>query len=57
MVDEDKEPTGKWPKELDPRLKEFIDRAIVPILGREWFKEQTGRAIVHAIRPIPAVSK
>lgn len=40
MADEDKKPTGEWPKDLDPRLKEFIDRAIVPILVQEWFKEQ-----------------
>jgi hypothetical protein len=26
--------------ELSPQLKEFIDRIIVPVLVREWLKEE-----------------
>ncbi len=42
MTKKDKKAEEK-PSELDPKLKDFIDRAIVPILVGEWLDEEQTR--------------
>jgi hypothetical protein len=34
---------GESPKELDPNLKDFIDRVIVPALVSKWLAEEQAR--------------